>query len=149
MAWFKWSRVLALKEKGGLGWQAYLRSIELYYLSGYGVFIMTRILSGLDLFINRLKDNNMDLMKFLKKRVGNGHDTSFWEDVWRGDMNFKSCFPRLYALETDKKISVADKLNQNVVASTFRRSPRNGVEMEQYSALAEISGRSYFARHVR
>nr|GEY23885.1 RNA-directed DNA polymerase, eukaryota, reverse transcriptase zinc-binding domain protein [Tanacetum cinerariifolium] len=37
-----------------------------------------------------------------------------------------------------KKISVADKLNQNEVGSTLRRLPRNGVEMDQYTALAEI-----------
>ncbi|GKC08198.1 hypothetical protein Tco_0999808, partial [Tanacetum coccineum] len=87
MAWFKWSRALVSKEKGG---------------------------------------------------VCNGRDTRFWEDVWRGDMSFKSCFPRVYALETDKKIFVADKLNHNVADSTLRRLPRNGVEIDQYRALTNI-----------
>ncbi|GJY74306.1 RNA-directed DNA polymerase, eukaryota [Tanacetum coccineum] len=77
-------------------------------------------------------------MKFLKKRVGNGRDTRFWEDVWRGDMSFKSCFPRVYALKTDKKIFVADKLNHNVADSILCRLPRNGVEMDQYRALTDI-----------
>ncbi|GJS54022.1 RNA-directed DNA polymerase, eukaryota [Tanacetum coccineum] len=166
MAWFKWSRALVSKEKGGLGvaslfalnrallfkwiwrfhnekntlWSRFIcalygnsgglnKRLKVSYTSNW-VSIVNEI--------SRLKDNNIDLMKFLKKRVGNGRDTRFWEDVWRGDMSFKSCFPRVYALEIDKKISVADKLNHNVADSTLRRLPRNGVEMDQYRALADI-----------
>ncbi|GJT40306.1 RNA-directed DNA polymerase, eukaryota, reverse transcriptase zinc-binding domain protein [Tanacetum coccineum] len=166
MAWFKWSRALVSKEKGGLGvaslfalnrallfkwiwrfhnekktlWSRFIcalygnsgglnKRLKVSYTSNW-VSIVNEI--------SRLKDNNIDLMKFLKKRADNGRDTRFWEDVWRGDMSFKSCFPRVYALETDKKISVANKLNHNVADSTLCRFPRNGVEMDQYRALADI-----------
>nr|GEZ34128.1 hypothetical protein [Tanacetum cinerariifolium] len=117
MAWFKWSRVLASKEKGGLGVAS--------------LFALNRALlfKWIWCFHN---DKNSLWARF------NGALYGICGDVWRGDSNFKSCFPRLYALETDKKISVADKLNQNEVGSTLRRLPRNGVEMDQYTALAEI-----------
>nr|GEW82329.1 hypothetical protein [Tanacetum cinerariifolium] len=115
MAWFKWSRVLASKEKGGLGVAS--------------LFALNRAL--LFKWIWRFHNDKNSLWA---RFVG----ALFWEDVWMGYSNFKSCFPRLYALETDKKISVVDKLNQNEVGSTLRRLPRNGVEMDQYTALAEI-----------
>ncbi|GKC32087.1 hypothetical protein Tco_1039381, partial [Tanacetum coccineum] len=63
-------------------------------------------------------------------RVGNGLEMNFWEDVWMGDKKFKSRFPRVYALESDKKITVATKMNHNDVGFSLRRLPRDGVEME-------------------
>nr|GEX59200.1 RNA-directed DNA polymerase, eukaryota [Tanacetum cinerariifolium] len=67
--------------------------------------------------------------------VGNGINTSFWEEIWRGDMNFKTKFPRLYALESDKKITVASKINHNDVGLSLRRPPRDGVELVQFNSL--------------
>nr|GEU35202.1 RNA-directed DNA polymerase, eukaryota, reverse transcriptase zinc-binding domain protein [Tanacetum cinerariifolium] len=55
-----------------------------------------------------LKNQGMDLFSFMKKKVGDGQDTLFWEEVWMGDMTFKSRFPRVYALESDKKITLTD-----------------------------------------
>nr|GEU48575.1 RNA-directed DNA polymerase, eukaryota [Tanacetum cinerariifolium] len=133
MAWFKWSRVLTSKEKGRLGvaslfalnrallfkwiWRfhndkntLWARFICAVYGNSGGINKRLKVSYNSNWVcimneINRLKDNNMDRMKFLKKRVD---------------------------------FCVADKLDQNAVASTLRCSPRNGVEMDQYSALAEI-----------
>ncbi|GKC76475.1 RNA-directed DNA polymerase, eukaryota, reverse transcriptase zinc-binding domain protein [Tanacetum coccineum] len=41
----------------------------------------------------------------MHKKLGNGANTAFWEDV-----AFKHKFPRLYALETCKGVNVAAKL---------------------------------------
>ncbi|GKC35130.1 hypothetical protein Tco_1047514 [Tanacetum coccineum] len=51
------------------------------------------------------------------------------------DMNFKTKFPRVYALESDKKITVASKMNHNDVGLSLRRAPRDGVELEQFNNL--------------
>ncbi|GKA78092.1 RNA-directed DNA polymerase, eukaryota [Tanacetum coccineum] len=83
----------------------------------------------------RLRNKDVDLLSFMNKKVGNGLELIFWEEVWRGDKKFKSRFPRVYALEFDKKITVATKLNHNDVGFSLRRSPRDGVEMEQFSSL--------------
>ncbi|GKD06469.1 RNA-directed DNA polymerase, eukaryota, reverse transcriptase zinc-binding domain protein, partial [Tanacetum coccineum] len=64
-------------------------------------------------------------------KLGNGADTCFWEDTWRGDMPFKQRYPRLYALELDKNINVATKFAQTSLVSSFRREPRSGMEASQ------------------
>ncbi|GJZ16869.1 hypothetical protein Tco_0552992 [Tanacetum coccineum] len=84
---------------------------------------------------NSLRNKRVDLLKFMNKKVGNGIDTSFWEEIWRGDMNFKTKFPKVYALESDKKITVASKMNHNDVGLSLRRALRDGVEMEQFNNL--------------
>ncbi|GKE64840.1 hypothetical protein Tco_1519001, partial [Tanacetum coccineum] len=70
--------------------------------------------------------------------VGDGLDTNFWEDVWLGDKNFKTRFPRIYALESDRKLTVATKMNHNDVGFSLRRLPRDGVEREQFRALTSV-----------
>ncbi|GJY48836.1 ribonuclease H-like domain-containing protein [Tanacetum coccineum] len=77
----------------------------------------------------------IDLMQFLKKKLGNGENTSFWDDKCHDDGPFKSLYPRLHALETCKSISIASKLSQPSLIHSFRRPPRGGVEEEQFSLL--------------
>ncbi|GJY51090.1 RNA-directed DNA polymerase, eukaryota [Tanacetum coccineum] len=43
---------------------------------------------------------------------------------------------RLYALETSKQITIANKLRHNSIDVTFRRMPRGGAEYEQHSNLS-------------
>ncbi|GKB85921.1 hypothetical protein Tco_0958193 [Tanacetum coccineum] len=64
----------------------------------------------------------------MQKKLGNGADTYFWDDLWRGDMVLKQRYPRLYALELNKKVDVASKLSQESWLRSFRRAPRSGVE---------------------
>ncbi|GJY62791.1 RNA-directed DNA polymerase, eukaryota [Tanacetum coccineum] len=131
MSWFKWSRVLASKDKGGLG--------AMHGNSGGldkgSKVSYTSIWKNITIEVNRLRNKGVDLLSFMNKKVGNGLETIFWEEVWRGDKKFKSRFPRVYALESDKKITVATKMNHNDVGFSLRRSPRDGVEMEQFSSL--------------
>nr|GEW67058.1 RNA-directed DNA polymerase, eukaryota, reverse transcriptase zinc-binding domain protein [Tanacetum cinerariifolium] len=87
---------------------------------------------------SKLRNKDIDLLSFMNKRVGNGLETNFWEDVWMGDKNFKSRFPRVYALESDKKLTVATKMNHNDVGFSLRHFPRDGVEMEQFRSLTSI-----------
>ncbi|GJY37845.1 RNA-directed DNA polymerase, eukaryota, reverse transcriptase zinc-binding domain protein [Tanacetum coccineum] len=87
------------------------------------------------------KAQGIDLYSFMQKKLGNGADTFFWDDVWRGDMALKQRYPRLYALELNKKIDVASKLTQESLISSFRRVPRSGVEQSQLiDLMAYIEG---------
>ncbi|GKE28526.1 RNA-directed DNA polymerase, eukaryota, reverse transcriptase zinc-binding domain protein [Tanacetum coccineum] len=70
----------------------------------------------------QLKSKGMNLFNLIKKRIGNGEKSSFWEEVWKGDDTLKSMYPRLYALELSKNIS-------------FRLPPRGGVELQQYTCF--------------
>nr|GEU71670.1 RNA-directed DNA polymerase, eukaryota, reverse transcriptase zinc-binding domain protein [Tanacetum cinerariifolium] len=70
-------------------------------------------------------------------KMGNGEDTRFWEDKWRGDNSFKSIYPRVYALETHKFVTVAEKISQSDLMCSFRRAPRSSIEEAQYIQLME------------
>ncbi|GJX88422.1 hypothetical protein Tco_0340436 [Tanacetum coccineum] len=82
-----------------------------------------------------LNNKGIDLMAFIKKKVGNGEGSKFWDDVWLGDLALKAQYPRLYALELHKDISVAEKKIDYSLALSFRRPPRGWAEKEQYSYL--------------
>ncbi|GJW61836.1 RNA-directed DNA polymerase, eukaryota [Tanacetum coccineum] len=73
--------------------------------------------------VNSLKVKGVDLISHCKIRVGKGTGTSFWKDLWIGDNLLKLSFPRLFALEENKHISVADKMNTSI-SSSFRRHVR-------------------------
>ncbi|GJX13103.1 hypothetical protein Tco_0204861 [Tanacetum coccineum] len=40
------------------------------------------------------KAQGIDLFSCMQKKLGNGADTSFWDDVWRGDTTLKQRFHR-------------------------------------------------------
>ncbi|GJT11875.1 RNA-directed DNA polymerase, eukaryota [Tanacetum coccineum] len=81
----------------------------------------------------RLSLKGIDL--FLLKKVGNGEDTSFWEDCWLSEVPLKLTYPRLFSLELDKNISIADKMRDTSLISSFRRVPRGGIEEDQVIRL--------------
>ncbi|GKB67153.1 hypothetical protein Tco_0928565 [Tanacetum coccineum] len=84
--------------------------------------------------------NGITSLALLKKKVGNGANTLFWEDCWINDVPLSRSFPRLYALELKKGITVADKLIDASFVASFRRNPRGGVEEEQLHHLVELVG---------
>ncbi|GJY02539.1 RNA-directed DNA polymerase, eukaryota [Tanacetum coccineum] len=57
------------------------------------------------------------------------------EENWKEDIPFKLLFPRIYALELDKHISVASKLSQPDLDVSFRRKPRGRAEQDQMYAM--------------
>ncbi|GJR87817.1 RNA-directed DNA polymerase, eukaryota [Tanacetum coccineum] len=76
-------------------------------------------------------------LRLEEKKVGNGEHTCFWEDVWLDDCPLKSSFPRFYALENVKQVSVASKIADSSLSSSFRRVPRGGIEEEQLLLLVD------------
>ncbi|GJS24794.1 RNA-directed DNA polymerase, eukaryota [Tanacetum coccineum] len=87
--------------------------------------------------LSTLKSKGIDLMNFMRKKIGNGHNTSFWNDPWLDGEILKSSFHRAFTLETCKSISVASKLNHPSLTHSFRRLPRGGVEEDQVSLLSQ------------
>nr|GEV85491.1 RNA-directed DNA polymerase, eukaryota [Tanacetum cinerariifolium] len=87
--------------------------------------------------VNSLKAQGVDLLSHCKVRVGNGLRTSFWNDPWIGDTLLKHLFPRLYALEVSKQVSVAEKFTIPVTGS-FHRVVRGGAESHQLSLLTNL-----------
>nr|GEU75823.1 RNA-directed DNA polymerase, eukaryota, reverse transcriptase zinc-binding domain protein [Tanacetum cinerariifolium] len=87
--------------------------------------------------VNVLSKKGIDLKKFMRFKVGNGENIMFWEDTWNEGRKFKCRFPRMYALESCKSISVGRKLAQSSLIDSFRRSPRGGAEQQQYNDLED------------
>ncbi|GJW79510.1 RNA-directed DNA polymerase, eukaryota [Tanacetum coccineum] len=79
--------------------------------------------------------HNHNLMEYIQKKVGNSENTSFWDDSWLGEFALKVIYKRLYALETCKSISVAEKMGHTSLSHSFRRMPRGGVEQDHYDLL--------------
>nr|GEU76956.1 RNA-directed DNA polymerase, eukaryota, reverse transcriptase zinc-binding domain protein [Tanacetum cinerariifolium] len=158
MSWFKWSRVLASKEKGGLGvssffalnkallfkwmwrffnykdalWSRFVRAVH-----GNNGCIETHSRvsyssTWLSIVneVNKMRNKGIDLLKYMKIQVCNGLNSKFWEDVWMG-MASSTRILKPHFLEF-----VADKMAHNDTAFSLRRQPRDGVEMEQFRALS-------------
>nr|GEW03667.1 hypothetical protein [Tanacetum cinerariifolium] len=90
--WIKWSNVLADKAKRGLG------------VSG---------LYALNREVSVLQAKGVNVMNYVRLKLGNGESTSFWEDNWINVGVLKDVFPRLYALEMCKKVDVKVDVSYN------------------------------------
>nr|GEW59018.1 cysteine-rich receptor-like protein kinase [Tanacetum cinerariifolium] len=75
---------------------------------------------------------------FLDEVLRNGVSTLFWDDGWCEGGRLKDRFPRAYALETCKRITVRNKLVHPNLTHSFRRDPRGGVEQSQVEELAAM-----------
>nr|GEV79118.1 hypothetical protein [Tanacetum cinerariifolium] len=80
----------------------------------------------------------INLLALLKKKVGNGAHTFFWEDTWINDTPLSRTFPWLYALENKKCITVAEKISEASLFASFRRAPRGGAEEDQFIQLVDL-----------
>ncbi|GKC46223.1 reverse transcriptase domain-containing protein, partial [Tanacetum coccineum] len=86
--------------------------------------------------VRKLASKGIDLLSLVKKKVGNGDVTSFWNNVWLGDFPLKQTYPRLYFLELDKHVNVASRRRANISYRTyFAVPPRSGIEEEQLLLL--------------
>nr|GEX66846.1 hypothetical protein [Tanacetum cinerariifolium] len=99
----------------------------------------------------RFKSDNSSLWaRFIKAMQGNdgllgksvkSHFPSIWLDIIRvldnlKDQAFKSLYPRIYVLETCKKINVASKMAHDNLGISLRRPPRSGVVLEQFNDMS-------------
>nr|GEW02084.1 RNA-directed DNA polymerase, eukaryota [Tanacetum cinerariifolium] len=89
-------------------------------------------------FVNNLllcgENRTTSLAIFSDTKLGDGNATRFWFDKWIDDKSLLETFPRLFALELDKEIMVADKMKA-VLDLSFRRHVRNGAEHQQLEEL--------------
>nr|GEV50260.1 hypothetical protein [Tanacetum cinerariifolium] len=162
ITWAAWNKVLASKENGGLGvsiYHALNRALILkwvwHFISQdgslwfrvikdlYGTLINSHpvnlssnwcsIIHELHLLVGK----GFHFLYHCKKRIGNGRDTCFWYDKWLGDKPLKDLFPCLFALELNKEVTVADKV-QGVESCSFRHPVRAGSEYQHLTDLNSL-----------
>ncbi|GJV89200.1 RNA-directed DNA polymerase, eukaryota [Tanacetum coccineum] len=88
--------------------------------------------------LSYLSSQGINLLAHLKKKVGNGVHTSFWKDSWINDIPLSQSYPRLYALENKKHITVAEKISEATIIASFRKAHRGGVVEDQFIQLVEL-----------
>nr|GEU54307.1 nucleotide-binding alpha-beta plait domain-containing protein [Tanacetum cinerariifolium] len=81
--------------------------------------------------LNVLCNKGINLREHMSIKIGNGNNTRFWEDNWIGGTSLKLRYPRLYALENEKLISVGMKFSHHSLVSSFHRELRGGIEQVQ------------------
>nr|GEW52433.1 RNA-directed DNA polymerase, eukaryota [Tanacetum cinerariifolium] len=116
ITWVAWAKVLSSKKNGGLEYLVFSPSTGLFFSNGYGDTSFKMVLCGDDL------------------------NTRFWFDTWILDLPLNVRFPRLFAVELDKDISVAAKWSAPSFDASLRRYVRDGVERNQWSALLHMLG---------
>ncbi|GKA06528.1 RNA-directed DNA polymerase, eukaryota [Tanacetum coccineum] len=169
IAWVKWSKVLSSKKNGGLGvssfyasnrallfkwiWRFISQDNSLWArvinaIHGHSIQVPAASSPSLWISIVRefhvLKSRGIDLVSYCKKRIGNGLNTRFWEEVWIGDQKLCNLFPRIFALENDKTCTVAVKLLDGIERS-LRRHVRGGVESQQLIQIHELISTSFLS----
>ncbi|PWA36452.1 RNA-directed DNA polymerase, eukaryota [Artemisia annua] len=99
-----------------------------------GISPWSRILAA----VSRLISKQVIPSTFLQKRVGNGSNTRFWDDVWIDNQLLPTRFPRLYALETCKDANISDRWPATGWSWSWRRIMRGGIEQSQLSELTSL-----------
>nr|GEX73541.1 RNA-directed DNA polymerase, eukaryota, reverse transcriptase zinc-binding domain protein [Tanacetum cinerariifolium] len=138
LSWVKWKKVLASKEKGGLGVSslcALNRGLLLKWVCRF-------ITQSSSLWAKVIKEIHEDDGKIGKNAKSNY--PSIWLDIVHRrnkDSALKYLCPRLYALESCKGVNVALTLSHARLDFSFRRAPRGGAEEEQLIELSnQIEG---------
>nr|GEY58931.1 RNA-directed DNA polymerase, eukaryota, reverse transcriptase zinc-binding domain protein [Tanacetum cinerariifolium] len=85
-----------------------------------------------------LEKKGIHLLNYMHMNLGNGFTTSFWDDRWCIDGRLKDLYPRVYALENHKKITVGEKLAQLSLVYSFRRVPRGRAKSSQVEELKRL-----------
>nr|GEZ62577.1 hypothetical protein [Tanacetum cinerariifolium] len=135
LAWIGWN--MRFLTDGSSLWTRFIKTI----FGNKGAFDTHKLIprrspwQDVILAIHSLKSKCINLMDFIQKKVGNGENTSFWDDSWLEEVALKVLYKRLYALEMCKSISVAEKMGHPSLSHSFRRMPRGGVEQKNYGLL--------------
>ncbi|GKC70999.1 hypothetical protein Tco_1116882 [Tanacetum coccineum] len=135
LALIGWKKVTASKKMKDLAFQVFSLLIEGYSLNGYGVSSPIVPLYGLGLSRPAIVQKVFSIILVSLQDVLLGLISS-----WINDSPLKILYPRLFLLELNKQVTVADKLREPSLTSTFRRAPRGGLEEEQLRQLEASLG---------
>lgn len=165
ITWVAWNKVLRSKDNGGLGvgslfalnrallykwkWKfltvrrnLWVHTIKAIYGDDGDTSMVRKsgnwntCWKGVQNAITHLRNNDIDLDYFLKKKVGDGSNTFFWKERWNGEDIFMLKYPRIYNLQLNKDITVKELYP--LLEANLRRRPRSGVEQAQWDQLVNV-----------
>ncbi|GJV36029.1 RNA-directed DNA polymerase, eukaryota, reverse transcriptase zinc-binding domain protein [Tanacetum coccineum] len=166
VSWVNWNKVIASKDKGGLGVSSLyalnrgllFKWIWRFLTQGSSIWAkVIKVIHGVDgnlgsnskggmkscwssivTEVNALANKGIDLMQFLRIKMGNGDSIRLWEDPWHEGGILKLRYPRVYALEMCKSITIGGKLAHPNLSDSFRRYPRGGAEFSQFGEFSAL-----------
>nr|GEV50238.1 RNA-directed DNA polymerase, eukaryota [Tanacetum cinerariifolium] len=164
--WVKWNSVLTAKDSEGLGvsslyalnrglmmkwvWRFYNQKTSLWANvikaiheeeGSMGKAKYAGVRTCWTTIVNEIRilsDQGVNVLKFMRLKLGNGDMASFWNDNWSGGCVLKDLYPRLYALENGKSVNVCTKLSDPSMDYSFPRKTRGGAEQEQLDTLMDL-----------
>ncbi|GKE17669.1 RNA-directed DNA polymerase, eukaryota, reverse transcriptase zinc-binding domain protein, partial [Tanacetum coccineum] len=165
-SWVNWKHVLKSKETGGLGvsslyainrgllvkwiWRFFSQGNSLWArtikaIHGSNGLIGTTLRKGYKSCwtsiireMESLSKHGINVMQYMHIKLGDRESSKFWYDNWCEDGVLKDRYPRVYALELCKNVTVAAKLRQVDLSQSFRRQPRGGIEQEQFQKIDNL-----------
>ncbi|GKC02423.1 RNA-directed DNA polymerase, eukaryota [Tanacetum coccineum] len=165
ITWVAWDKVLASKKNGGLSVSSFYALNRALLLKWVWRFLSqdgslwSQVISAihgscLDSHSSKiystwgyilrevqvLASKGFDFLSHCKIRVGDGSNTRFWLDTWILDMPLCVRFPRIFALETIKEVSVAVKWGASSLDDSFRRQVQDDAESQQWSDMLSMLG---------
>lgn len=75
---------------------------------------------------------------FIKKIIGNGQQTLFWNEAWLGPNTLASLFPRLFALEVDKECHISDRFDGRTWTWAWKRTISSSRVLAQLENLKDM-----------
>nr|GEZ34599.1 RNA-directed DNA polymerase, eukaryota [Tanacetum cinerariifolium] len=85
-----------------------------------------------------LTNQGIKVLDYMQIKLGNRESTAFWDDNWIGGKVLKYSFPRIYALETEKGVTVNSKMSDTKLENSLCRSIRGGFEQVQFNELSDM-----------
>ncbi|GJT45441.1 RNA-directed DNA polymerase, eukaryota [Tanacetum coccineum] len=138
ISWVNWNKVISPKEKGGLGVSslyALNRGLLFKWVWRFltqGSFLWARVIKaihGMDGSIGNIRiDNSKSCWSSIINEI----------NVLSSKGILKDRFPRIYALENCKSVTVGDKLAHQTLSHSFRRLPRGGIENVQFAEFSVL-----------
>ncbi|GJV63032.1 hypothetical protein Tco_1473860, partial [Tanacetum coccineum] len=89
--------------------------------------------------INVLKNQGINFLDFMRLKLGNGNNISFWNDNWIGGNTLKNLYPHIYALENSKQVTVCAKFADIALDASFHRKPRGDIWIWSLEGLGDFS----------
>ncbi|GJS38524.1 RNA-directed DNA polymerase, eukaryota, reverse transcriptase zinc-binding domain protein [Tanacetum coccineum] len=143
MTWVKWKRSIASKKDGGLGIDnIFGLNIELLFKwiwCTWGSIISS---------INCLKQKGIDLISICSRKISNGGDSRFWDDIWCGEQPLKVVFPRIYFLDIEKSCNIAIRACLLDWTLVLRRNLRGGWSLDASEGFLVASVHSLVDSHI-
>nr|GEV56981.1 RNA-directed DNA polymerase, eukaryota, reverse transcriptase zinc-binding domain protein [Tanacetum cinerariifolium] len=133
ITWVAWEKVLSSKKNGSLGVSSFFALNRAILFKWIWHFF-----SQDDSLCSFVASKGLDFLSHCKIRVGDGSNTRFLLDTWILDSPLYVRFPRLFALESVKDISVAVKWGAPSLDASFRRRARDGAESNQWSEYCSM-----------